>query len=158
MLYNASSFTIGTETSTSSQFKLRGNNPTNSISKTFERWKISSTSHQPRWRSDALRTTRTGHQHGPAASEPEILDKVKEIAKVQKIAFPSCFDTTSSRISRPPPEKRSGFQTLPRAVACSRFFVFLKLLPITKLHGKGFFDVWRQCALIAQTTPSRCAY
>ncbi|KAG1900770.1 uncharacterized protein F5891DRAFT_287022 [Suillus fuscotomentosus] len=38
MLYNASSFTIGTETSTSSHSKLRGNNATNSISRTFERW------------------------------------------------------------------------------------------------------------------------
>ncbi|KAG1826528.1 hypothetical protein EV424DRAFT_1599821 [Suillus variegatus] len=67
-------------------------------------------------------------------SEPEILKKVGEIAKRHATVQ-----------GHPPSEKRSVFRNPLQAVAVLYILVFRKLLPITQLHGKELFDVWRQC-------------
>ncbi|KAG2360032.1 hypothetical protein BDR07DRAFT_173257 [Suillus spraguei] len=57
-------------------------------------------------------------------SEPAILEKVKEIAKVHdsvKAIFLSCYGTTRSRIPHPPSERHSVFRNPPQAVAYYTF-------------------------------------
>ncbi|KAG1766876.1 hypothetical protein EV702DRAFT_980584 [Suillus placidus] len=83
-------------------------------------------------------------------SEPEILDKVKEIAKVHDTVKDHIPDllwhhtftnpTSAIREALGVPDPTTGSRVL-------YILIFRKLEPITKLHGKQFFDVWRQCIL-----------
>ncbi|KAG2137854.1 uncharacterized protein EDB93DRAFT_1090936 [Suillus bovinus] len=81
-------------------------------------------------------------------SEPKILDKVKEIAKVHdtvkdhipELLWHHTFTNPTSAIREAlgVPEPTTGSRVL-------YILVFRKLHPITKLHGKDLFDVWYQC-------------
>ncbi|KAG1893873.1 uncharacterized protein F5891DRAFT_1256963 [Suillus fuscotomentosus] len=81
-------------------------------------------------------------------SEPEILKKVEEIAKrhatvqdhVPQLLWHHTFTnpTAAIREALGVPEPTTGSRVL-------YILVFPKLLPITRLHGKELFDVWRQC-------------
>ncbi|KAG1888135.1 hypothetical protein F4604DRAFT_1080581 [Suillus subluteus] len=83
-------------------------------------------------------------------SEPEILDKVKEIAKVHntvkdhipELLWHHTFTNLTSTIREAlgVPEPTTGSRVL-------YILVFRKLHPITRLHGKELFDVWYQCIL-----------
>lgn len=83
-------------------------------------------------------------------SEPEILEKVKEIAKVHQsveghIPVLLCHQrftnsTSSIREALGFPEPTKGSRVL-------YILVFPKLSSITKLYGDELFDVWRQCIL-----------
>ncbi|KAG2032582.1 hypothetical protein BDR03DRAFT_926566 [Suillus americanus] len=83
-------------------------------------------------------------------SEPEILDKVEEIAKVHptvqghipKLLWHHTFTNPTSAIREAlgVPEPTKGSRVL-------YILVFPKLRPITKLHGTELFDVWYQCIL-----------
>ncbi|KAG2032563.1 hypothetical protein BDR03DRAFT_1094849 [Suillus americanus] len=83
-------------------------------------------------------------------SEPKILDKVNEIAKVHptvqghipELLWHHTFTSPTSAIREAlgVPEPTMGSRVL-------YILVFRKLHPITKLHGKELFDVWRQCIL-----------
>ncbi|KAG1873195.1 hypothetical protein F4604DRAFT_1904115 [Suillus subluteus] len=81
-------------------------------------------------------------------SEPKILDKVKEIAKVHstvkdhisELLWHHTFTNPTSAIREAlgVPEPTIGSRVL-------YVLVFRKLHPITKLYGKELFDVWYQC-------------
>ncbi|KAG1903595.1 uncharacterized protein F5891DRAFT_1210137 [Suillus fuscotomentosus] len=81
-------------------------------------------------------------------SEPDILNKVREIAEVHdtvKDYIPELLwhhrfmnPTSAIREALGVPEPTTGSRVL-------YILVFRKLLPITKLQGKELFDVWRQC-------------
>ncbi|KAG1893862.1 uncharacterized protein F5891DRAFT_1256933 [Suillus fuscotomentosus] len=81
-------------------------------------------------------------------SEPEILKKVEEIAKrhatvqdhVPQLLWHHTFTnpTAAIREALGVPAPTTGSRVL-------YILVFPKLLPITQLHGKELFDVWRQC-------------
>ncbi|KAG2096083.1 uncharacterized protein F5147DRAFT_393285 [Suillus discolor] len=81
-------------------------------------------------------------------SEPEILKKVDEIAKrhvtvqghVPELLWHHTFTNPTSAIREAldVSEPTKGSRVL-------YILVFRKLFPITQLHGKEFFDVWRQC-------------
>ncbi|KAG1819909.1 hypothetical protein EV424DRAFT_917300 [Suillus variegatus] len=81
-------------------------------------------------------------------SEPEILKKVDEIAKrhvtvqghVPELLWHHTFTNPTSAIREvlDVPEPTKGSRVL-------YILVFRKLFPITQLHGKELFDVWRQC-------------
>ncbi|KAG1893861.1 uncharacterized protein F5891DRAFT_985493 [Suillus fuscotomentosus] len=81
-------------------------------------------------------------------SEPEILKKVEEIAKrhatvqghIPELLWHHTFTNPTSAIREALdiPEPTTGSRVL-------YILVFRKLLPITQLHGKELFDVWRQC-------------
>ncbi|KAG2080319.1 uncharacterized protein F5147DRAFT_591552 [Suillus discolor] len=81
-------------------------------------------------------------------SEPDILNKVREIAEVHdtvKDHIPELLwhhrfmnPTSAIREALGVPEPTTGSRVL-------YILVFRKLLPITKLQGKELFDVWRQC-------------
>ncbi|KAG1905121.1 uncharacterized protein F5891DRAFT_976669 [Suillus fuscotomentosus] len=81
-------------------------------------------------------------------SEPEILKKVDEIAKrhvtvqghVPELLWHHTFTNPTSAIREAldVPEPTKGSRVL-------YILVFRKLFPITQLHGKELFDVWRQC-------------
>ncbi|KAG2104721.1 uncharacterized protein F5147DRAFT_263040 [Suillus discolor] len=83
-------------------------------------------------------------------SEPEILKKVEEIAKrhatvqdhVPQLLWHHRFTNPTSAIREAldVPEPTKGSRVL-------YILVFRKLFPITQLHGKELFDVWRQCIL-----------
>ncbi|KAG2149133.1 uncharacterized protein EDB93DRAFT_362687 [Suillus bovinus] len=83
-------------------------------------------------------------------SEPTILSKVEEIANVHPTVqghIPELLwhhrftnPTSAMREALGVPEPTTGSRVL-------YILVFRKLLPITKLHGKELFDVWRQCML-----------
>ncbi|KAG2138136.1 hypothetical protein BD769DRAFT_1663701 [Suillus cothurnatus] len=83
-------------------------------------------------------------------SEPEILDKVKEVAKVHptvqghipKLLWHHAFTNPTSiiREALEVPEPTKGSRVL-------YILVFPKLHPITELNDKELFDVWRQCIL-----------
>ncbi|KAG1776691.1 hypothetical protein EV702DRAFT_1046016 [Suillus placidus] len=83
-------------------------------------------------------------------SEPEILKKVKEIAKVHasvkdhipELLWHHTFTNPTSAIREAlgVPEPTKGSRVL-------YILVFRKLKPITELHGTEFFEVWRQCIL-----------
>ncbi|KAG2096095.1 uncharacterized protein F5147DRAFT_641750 [Suillus discolor] len=83
-------------------------------------------------------------------SEPEILKKVEEIAKrhptveghIPQLLWHHKFTNPTSAIREAlgVPEPTTGGRVL-------YILVFRKLHPITKLHGKDLFDVWRQCIL-----------
>ncbi|KAG2336468.1 hypothetical protein BDR05DRAFT_971087 [Suillus weaverae] len=83
-------------------------------------------------------------------SEPEILDKVKEIAKVHNTVKDHIPDllwhhtftnpTSAIREALGVPDPTTGSRVL-------YILIFRKLHPITKLHGKELFDVWYQCIL-----------
>ncbi|KAG2098210.1 uncharacterized protein F5147DRAFT_360709 [Suillus discolor] len=83
-------------------------------------------------------------------SEPEILKKVEEIAKrhatvqdhVPELLWHHTFmnPTSAIREALDVPEPTTGSRVL-------YILVFRKLFPITQLHGKELFDVWRQCIL-----------
>ncbi|KAG1826529.1 hypothetical protein EV424DRAFT_1599826 [Suillus variegatus] len=83
-------------------------------------------------------------------SEPEILKKVEEIAKrhatvqdhVPELLWHHTFTNPTSAIREAldVPEPTTGSRVL-------YILVFRKLFPITQLHGKELFDVWRQCIL-----------
>ncbi|KAG2073282.1 hypothetical protein BDR04DRAFT_1095178 [Suillus decipiens] len=83
-------------------------------------------------------------------SEPEILEKVKEIAKVHdsvkghipELLWHHTFTNPTSAIREAlgVPEPAAGSRVL-------YVLVFRKFHPITKLHGKELFDVWYQCIL-----------
>ncbi|KAG2083002.1 hypothetical protein BD769DRAFT_1682918 [Suillus cothurnatus] len=83
-------------------------------------------------------------------SEPKIMDRVKEIAKVHPTVqghIPELlwhhtftYPTSAVREALGVPEPTVGSRVL-------YILVFRKLHSITKLHGKEFFDVWRQCIL-----------
>ncbi|KAG2341852.1 hypothetical protein BDR05DRAFT_1060717 [Suillus weaverae] len=83
-------------------------------------------------------------------SEPEILDKVKEIAKVHatvkdhvpELLWHHTFtnDTSTIREALGVPDPIMGSRVL-------YILVFRKLHPITKLQDKELFDVWVQCIL-----------
>ncbi|KAG1826526.1 hypothetical protein EV424DRAFT_1509695 [Suillus variegatus] len=81
-------------------------------------------------------------------SEPEILKRVEEIAKrhatvqghVPELLWHHTFTNPTSAIREAldVPEPTTGSRVL-------YILVFRKLFPITQLHGKDLFDVWRQC-------------
>ncbi|KAG2104723.1 uncharacterized protein F5147DRAFT_263091 [Suillus discolor] len=81
-------------------------------------------------------------------SEPDISDKVKEIAEVHdtikdhipQLLWHHQFMNPTSAVQEAlgVPEPTTGGRVL-------YILVFSKLLPITKLQGKELFDVWRQC-------------
>ncbi|KAG1883292.1 hypothetical protein F4604DRAFT_1920496 [Suillus subluteus] len=83
-------------------------------------------------------------------SEPEILDKVEEIAKVHptvqghipKLLWHHTFTNPTSAIREAlgVPEPTKGSRVL-------YILVFPKLHPITELDQRELFDVWRQCIL-----------
>ncbi|KAG2107959.1 uncharacterized protein F5147DRAFT_837161 [Suillus discolor] len=83
-------------------------------------------------------------------SEPEILKKVEEIAKrhptvqdhIPELLWHHTFTNPTSAVREAlgVPEPSMGSRVL-------YILVFRKLYPITKLHGKDLFDVWRQCIL-----------
>ncbi|KAG1775864.1 hypothetical protein EV702DRAFT_1198772 [Suillus placidus] len=83
-------------------------------------------------------------------SEPEILDKVMEIAKVHNTIKDHIPDllwhhtftnpTCAIREALSVPDPATGSRVL-------YILIFRKLEPITKLHGKELFDVWYQCIL-----------
>ncbi|KAG2096096.1 uncharacterized protein F5147DRAFT_778458 [Suillus discolor] len=83
-------------------------------------------------------------------SEPKILDKVEEIAKVHPTVEGHITEllwhhaltnpTSAIREALGVPEPSMGSRML-------YILVFRKLYPITKLHGKDLFDVWHQCIL-----------
>jgi hypothetical protein len=83
-------------------------------------------------------------------SEPKILDRVKEIAKVHptiqghipELLWHHAFTNPTSAVREAlgVPEPTVGSRVL-------YILVFRKLHSITKLHGKEFFEVWRQCIL-----------
>ncbi|KAG2031062.1 hypothetical protein BDR03DRAFT_973469 [Suillus americanus] len=82
-------------------------------------------------------------------SQPKILDKVKEIAKVHstvkdhipELLWHHTFTNPTSAIREALgiPEPTTGSSRV------LYILVFRKLHPITKLHGKELFDVWYQC-------------
>ncbi|KAG1893871.1 uncharacterized protein F5891DRAFT_1256959 [Suillus fuscotomentosus] len=81
-------------------------------------------------------------------SEPDILGKVKETAEAHdtvkdhtpQLLWHHKFTNPTSVIQEAlgVPEPTTGSRVL-------YILVFRKLLPITQLHGKELFDVWRQC-------------
>ncbi|KAG0695565.1 hypothetical protein DFH29DRAFT_1083311 [Suillus ampliporus] len=83
-------------------------------------------------------------------SEPEILQKVEEIAETQEAVkgrvpqllwshkFKNPTSAVREALGVPEPEKGSRVLYI---------IVFRKLLPITELYGDDFFNVWRQCIL-----------
>ncbi|KAG1801148.1 hypothetical protein EV424DRAFT_1494676 [Suillus variegatus] len=83
-------------------------------------------------------------------SEPEILKKVEEIAKrhptveghIPQLLWHHKFTNPTSAIREAlgVPEPTTGGRVL-------YILVFRKLYPITTLHGRDLFDVWRQCIL-----------
>jgi hypothetical protein len=83
-------------------------------------------------------------------SEPKILDRVTEIAKVHptvqghtpELLWHHAFTNPTSAVREAlgVPEPTVGSRVL-------YILVFRKLHSITKLHGKEFFEVWRQCIL-----------
>ncbi|KAG2035198.1 hypothetical protein BDR03DRAFT_1012715 [Suillus americanus] len=83
-------------------------------------------------------------------SEPEILKKVKEIAKahdtvkdhIPELLWHHTFTNPTSAIREAlgVPEPTKGSRVL-------YILVFPKLQPITELYDKAIFDVWRQCIL-----------
>ncbi|KAG1816325.1 uncharacterized protein BJ212DRAFT_1480776 [Suillus subaureus] len=83
-------------------------------------------------------------------SEPEILDKVEEIAKVHptvqghipKLLWHHTFTNPTSAIREAlgVPEPTKGSRVL-------YILIFPKLHSITELDGRVLFDVWRQCIL-----------
>jgi serine/threonine protein kinase len=83
-------------------------------------------------------------------SEPEILDKVEEIAKVHptvqghipKLLWHHTFTNPTSAIREAlgVPEPTKGSRVL-------YILIFPKLHPITELDDRELFDVWRQCIL-----------
>ncbi|KAG2361983.1 hypothetical protein BDR07DRAFT_1408250, partial [Suillus spraguei] len=83
-------------------------------------------------------------------SEPEILEKVKEIAKVHdsvrghipELLWHHTFTNPTSAIREAlgVPDPTTGSRVL-------YILVFRKLQIITELHGKELFDVWYQCIL-----------
>ena len=83
-------------------------------------------------------------------SEPEILDKVNEIAAQQEnvkghiphLLWHHKFTNPTSAVRKAlgVPEPTKGSRVL-------YTLVFRKLRPITELHGEDFFKVWRQCIL-----------
>jgi len=83
-------------------------------------------------------------------SEPEILKKVSEIAAKKKSVKGHVPDLLCShKFVEPTLEVREQLG-IPAPTKGSRvlyILVFRKLQPITKLHGKRFFDVWKQCIL-----------
>ncbi|KAG2032589.1 hypothetical protein BDR03DRAFT_903550 [Suillus americanus] len=110
--------------------------------------------------SDALAKTSENIQDGMVAkifwgeanrtSEPEILKRVREIAKAHdtvKDHIPELLwhhtitnPTSAIREALGVPEPTKGSRVL-------YILVFRKLHPITKLHGRELFDVWYQCIL-----------
>ncbi|KAG2340740.1 hypothetical protein BDR05DRAFT_966616 [Suillus weaverae] len=83
-------------------------------------------------------------------SEPEILDKVKEIAKVHNTVKDHIPDLLWHHTFTNPTSTIREALGVPNPTTGSRvlyILIFRKLQPITKLHGKQFFDVWRQCIL-----------
>ncbi|KAG1796275.1 uncharacterized protein HD556DRAFT_1234576 [Suillus plorans] len=83
-------------------------------------------------------------------SEPKILDKVEEIAKVHPTVeghIPELF--WYHAFTNPACAIREALG-VPESSMSSRMLyilVFRRLYPITKLHGKDLFDVWHQCIL-----------
>jgi hypothetical protein len=79
-------------------------------------------------------------------SEPEILKKVSEIAAKKKSVKGHVPDLLwSHKFVEPTSEVREQLG-IPEPTKGSRvlyILVFRKLQPITKLHGKIFFDVWK---------------
>jgi hypothetical protein len=83
-------------------------------------------------------------------SEPTILGKVEEIAKVEKsveghipgLLWHHAFTnpTSAVREALDVPEPTTGSRVL-------YILVFRQLRPITELHGQQLFDVWYQCIL-----------
>lgn len=83
-------------------------------------------------------------------SEPDILKKVAEIAAKKNSVKGHVPDLLwSHKFVEPTSEVREQLG-IPEPTKGSRvlyILVFRKLQPITKLHGKRFFDVWKQCIL-----------
>ncbi|KAG1871777.1 hypothetical protein DFJ58DRAFT_722527 [Suillus subalutaceus] len=87
-------------------------------------------------------------------SEPEILDKVKEIAKVHNIIKDHISKLLWHHTFTNPTSAIREVLGVPQPITSSRVFyilVFRKLLPITKLHINELFDVWYQCILCHRT-------
>jgi hypothetical protein len=84
-------------------------------------------------------------------SEPSILEKVYEIAAskpdtvkghVPDLLWSYKFDEPTSEI-----RKWLGVEEPTKGSRVLYILVFRRLRPITELHGKDFFDVWKQCIL-----------
>jgi serine/threonine protein kinase len=83
-------------------------------------------------------------------SEPEILKKVKKIAKahdtvkdhIPELLWHHTFTNPTSAI-----REALGVSETTKGSRVLYILVFPKLQPITKLYDKGLFDVWRQCIL-----------
>ncbi|KAG2075856.1 hypothetical protein BDR04DRAFT_1068788 [Suillus decipiens] len=94
-------------------------------------------------------------------SEPEILEKVREIAKVHdsvkghipELLWHHKFTNSTSAIREAlgVPDPTTGSRVL-------YILVFRKLQVITELHGKELFDVWYQCILCHLTLWKKGVY
>ncbi|KAG2125388.1 hypothetical protein DEU56DRAFT_573329 [Suillus clintonianus] len=82
--------------------------------------------------------------------EPEILEKVKEIAKVnQSVEGDIPVLLCHEKLTNPTSSIREALDFLEptKGSRVLNILVFPKLNPITELHGKELFEVWRQCIL-----------
>ncbi|KAG2149123.1 uncharacterized protein EDB93DRAFT_1103681 [Suillus bovinus] len=83
-------------------------------------------------------------------SEPEIINKVKEIGKVHDTVKDHIHELLWHHQSMNPTSIIREALGVPEPTTGSRvlyIILFHKLLTITKLHGKELFDAWHQCIL-----------
>jgi hypothetical protein len=86
-------------------------------------------------------------------SEPDILEKVYEIAASKpdtvKGHVPDLLWSYNLKFDEPMSEIRKwlGVEEPTKGSRVLYILVFRRLRPITELHGKDFFDVWKQCIL-----------